>query len=192
MASKLVVCASGDGSNFEALVIASRATLLQAEIVGLICDSPKARALARAERLKIPVQIIGRNDDEKMLEKLREWSPDWVVLAGFLSIVGPKVLQAYKGRIVNSHPALLPKYGGKGMYGMNVHRAVIGAKEVESGVTIHLVEEGLDSGPVLAQAKVNVWPGDTAESLSERIKRKERAFYPAILNSLVTGRITSH
>jgi phosphoribosylglycinamide formyltransferase-1 len=186
----MVVCASGDGSNFEALVIASRAGLLQTEVVGLICNNPQAGALKRAERLKVPVAMIERNDDEATLRHLMEWQAEWVALAGFLSKIGPKVLEKYSGKIVNSHPSLLPKYGGKGMYGSRIHQAVLQAGDTVSGVTVHLVGETYDTGRILAQKKVPIERGDTAETLEKRVKQKERAFYPAVLNDLVTGRIT--
>lgn len=190
MANRLVVCASGEGSNFEALVIASRAGLLQVEVVGLLCNSPKAKAIERAARLKIPVEIIPRSDDQAALAKLEAWKADWIALAGYLSLIGPKVLGKYSGKIINSHPSLLPKYGGKGMYGSRIHQAVIEAGDTVSGITVHLVGEGYDNGRILAQKKVPVERGDTAESLEQRVKQKERAFYPAVLNDLVTGRIT--
>lgn len=188
MAAKIAVCASGEGSNFESIVIASRAGLLQAQVVGLICNNPKAQALERAGRLKIPVLVIDRNDDGQMLTQLEKWGAEWVALAGYLSLIGPEVLNKYPGRVVNLHPALLPKYGGKGMYGKRIHEAVLQAGDSETGVTVHLVDAEYDKGRILAQKKVPVQPGDTPERLAERVKQKERAFYPVVLNDLVTGR----
>lgn len=192
MATKLAICASGEGSNFESLVIASRAGLLQAEVVGLICNNPKAQALERAERLKIPAKIIERTDDRAMLSQLIEWQAEWVALAGFLSKVGPSVLERYQGKIVNVHPALLPKYGGKGMFGLKIHEAVLKAGERVTGVTIHMVESEYDQGHILAQKQVPVEANDTAQRLADRVKQKERAFYPVVLNDLVLGRIKNH
>lgn len=192
MATKLAICASGEGTNFESLVIASRAGLLQAEVVGLICNNPKAQALERAERLKVPVKIIPRLDEKEMLAQLIAWNAEWVALAGFLAKIGPQVLERFHGKIVNAHPALLPKFGGHGMYGLRIHEAVIKAGERVTGITIHLVDGEYDQGHILAQKQVPVEANDTAQRLAERVKQKERAFYPVVLNDLLTGRIKSH
>lgn len=194
----LVVCASGMGTNFEALVRASREGKLKAEVRGLITNRPKVEALARAERLGIPRAILSPKSfptreawDRAMLKQLQEWKADWIVLAGYLALVGPRVLAAYPQRVVNSHPALLPLYGGEGMYGERVHEAVIKAGEKETGVSVHLVDEVYDRGRILAQVRVPVLPGDTAGKLSDRVKEAEASFYPKVLNDLVTGRITT-
>ncbi|MBX3020296.1 MAG: phosphoribosylglycinamide formyltransferase [Bdellovibrionales bacterium] len=198
MTSKLVICASGDGSNFEAIVRASRSGLLQAEVSGLIVNRGGIGVLERAERLKVPVAIISPKGfasreewDAAMVARLRTWSADWVVLAGYLALVGPQVLTAYQHRIVNSHPALLPKFGGAGMYGDRVHAAVLAAGERETGITVHLIDEVYDRGAILAQERVAVLPGDTPELLAARVKTQETAFYPKVLNDLITGRITT-
>lgn len=193
----IVVCASGGGSTFEAIVEASRQARLDAQVTGLIVNRAKAGALGRAERLGVPHQILCPKDyssraawDQALLEQLRAWQADWVVLAGFLTLVGPQVLGNFAGRVVNSHPALLPNFGGEGMYGDHVHQAVLAAGESVTGITVHLVDGEYDRGRILAQEKVMVQKGDTVATLSLRVKAAEKAFYARVLNDLVTGRIT--
>lgn len=195
---KIAILASGDGSNFESIVAATRTGMLQSEVVGLISNRPTAKVLERAARLKITSQVLPVKNyasleawDVSMVGVLKKWQTDWVVLAGFTGLIGSEVLSAYPSRIVNSHPSLLPKFGGKGMYGSRVHEAVLNAGEVESGITVHLLNERFDEGPIVAQKRVPVQPGDTVESLAERIKLEERKFYPAVLQELLTGRIKS-
>jgi phosphoribosylglycinamide formyltransferase-1 len=197
MTAKIAICASGDGSNFEALVQASRRGQLSAEIVGLIVNRPNIGAIARAQRLKVPHQVLAPKDfpsrhqwDETMVHNLRSWQVDWVILAGFLALVGPRVLEAFPQRVVNIHPSLLPKFGGAGMYGDHVHAAVLKAAEPETGITVHLIDGAFDQGRILAQERVAVDPGDTVATLSERVKTAEIIFYPRVINDLVTGRIT--
>ena len=195
---RIVVCASGEGTGFEALVQASRRAELQAEIAGLIVNRAEVGAVARAERLGVPYKVLSLKDfpdratrDAAMAAQLQDWKAHWVALAGFLALVGPQVLRHFPQRIVNSHPALLPKFGGPGMYGRNVHAAVIAAGENETGVTIHLVDAEYDRGRILAQDRIAVEKGDTAATLEARVKAREVLFYPRVLNDLVTGRITS-
>lgn len=197
MKPRIAVCASGTGSNFSAIVAAAQAGSLGAEVVGLICNRPKAGVVGRAKLAKIPCRLLAPKDfskreawDAAMVTQLQKWQADWVVLAGFLLLVGPQLLAAYPRRIVNSHPSLLPKYGGAGMYGDNVHVSVLGAGEQESGVTIHLIDSRYDQGQILAQQKVPVLPGDTFASLAERVKTAEHQFYPRVLSDLVSGRLT--
>lgn len=197
MRPQLVVCASGSGSNFEAIVRASREGRLDADVGGLVVSRAEALAVERARRLGVPVVTLAVREfatraewDDAMVARLREWRADWVVLAGYLSLIGPRTLHAFSGRIVNSHPALLPKFGGAGMYGDRVHAAVIAAGERETGLTVHTIDEEYDRGHVLAQARVPVESGDDARALAERVKAREREFYPEVLQQLVTGRIT--
>lgn len=191
---RIAVLASGDGSNFEALVEATRTGALQAKIAGLITNR-KAPALDRAQRLGIPNRCLtpkhykNREEwDRAMLQTLQEWRVDWVVLAGFLTLIGPSVLRSYVRRMVNVHPALLPKFGGPGMYGLRVHAAVLANGERESGLTIHWVSEEYDQGEVIAQVRAPVLPNDTADSLAERIKSLEHVHYPRVLNDLIHRR----
>ncbi len=194
---RIAVCASGEGTNFEALIMASRQQSLQADIVGLIASRSGIGAIDRAQRLNVPCKVISMKSfpdyaswDKELVRQLKSWQADWVVLAGFLNKIGPQVLQAFPQRVVNSHPALLPKFGGVGMFGAKVHSAVLAAREVETGVTIHLIDHEFDQGKILAQQKVMVESGDTAASLEARVKAAETEFLPRILDALVTGRIT--
>ncbi len=193
---KIAVLASGEGSNFEAIVQATRSGILAAQVVGLVVNRPSAGALKRAERLHVPSMVINPREfsspkdwDMKMAETLKKWQVDWVVLAGFLALIGPEVLKSYPNRIVNIHPALLPSFGGKGMYGQRVHEAVLAAGEKQSGITIHLVNEEYDRGPIVAQFKTPLGPDETVETLTARIHALEHEHYPRVLNDLITGRI---
>lgn len=196
--TKMAVMASGDGSNFEAIVTAANSSRLDAEIVGLLVNREGCGALARADRLKIPSSVFSRIAypsadawNEAMKQQLLRWQAEWVVLAGFTGLIGSSILAEFHNRVVNSHPSLLPKFGGKGMYGSKVHAAVVAAGETETGVTIHLLNERFDEGPVVAQIKVPVQKSDSAETLAERVKTTERVFYPQVLQELLTGRIKS-
>jgi phosphoribosylglycinamide formyltransferase-1 len=197
MKAKIVVLASGEGTNFEAIVKASRAGTLQADVVGLITNRGKIGAIGRAQRLEVPFKILAPKDfntrdlwDQALVNQIEKWKADWVVMAGFLALIGPKMLARFPGHIVNSHPALLPKHGGAGMYGDNVHDAVLAAGDKESGVTIHTIDAVYDRGTTLAQERVKVVAGDTIATLSDRVKALEISLYPKVLNDLVTGRIT--
>lgn len=194
---KIVVLASGEGSNFEALVAAARSGLLKAEIKGLITNRAGVAALERASRLNVPSEVldpkkfVSRDEwDAAVVKTLQGWQAEWVVLAGFLVLIGPRVLKAYPERVVNIHPALLPKFGGAGMYGMRVHQAVLEAGAAESGITVHLVDLEYDRGRILAQVKTPTAGLANPEALAERIRQLEHEHYPRVLNDLVWGRLT--
>jgi formyltetrahydrofolate-dependent phosphoribosylglycinamide formyltransferase len=182
---RIGILVSGGGSNMEALIEAGkRGTLPHAEIALVISNRPEAGALLKAQAHGIPTLVIASKNvpDEvfqtAVLNALEGHKIDIVCLAGYLKKVGPVIVKHYHGRILNIHPALLPKYGGTGMYGHFVHEAVIKACEVESGCTVHLVDDEFDHGDVLAQARVPVQPGDTPERLAERILMEEHKLYP--------------
>lgn len=194
---KIAVFASGEGSNFEALVEASRTGRLNAEIAGLLASRPGIGAIERARRLKVPSAVLNPKDysssaqwDSEVLKTLQAWGAEWVALAGFLSLIGPKVLSAFHERIVNVHPALLPKFGGPGMYGQRVHRAVIAAAEKETGITVHLVDAEYDRGRILAQVKIPVGGVQDPDALAAAVRVLEHEHYPRVLNDLVWGRLT--
>lgn len=191
--AKIVVLASGAGSTFAALADASRSGRLSAEIKALVVSRPNIGAIDVAKLMNVPVESLSLNDfssreawDEALSEAVAKFNPQWVVLAGFNQLLGSKFLDRFKGRVINTHPSLLPKYGGKGMYGMRVHGAVLQAGEKETGITVHLVTADYDEGPILAQTKVPVLDGDTPETLAERLKSVERDFYVTTLQQLVT------
>ena len=192
---KIAVFASGSGSNAENLIryfnIAHAATSIR---VGLIVTNrPDAYVLERARQLNVPHRIIDRNTfyDQPLsvLNLLSESSIDYIVLAGFLWLVPPYLMAAYPNRMVNIHPALLPAFGGKGMYGMHVHRAVIAHGAQESGITIHVVDEQYDHGSHLFQARCRVEAGETPESLSEKIHALEHEYFPKVVADWINGKL---
>jgi phosphoribosylglycinamide formyltransferase-1 len=181
----ILVLVSGNGTNLQALIDAEKAGRLgSGHIAAGIADRPGAYALERAGAAGIraspalpdrtlPVEARRRELSDRLLGSARDAGAALIILAGFLSILKGDILSAYEGRIVNIHPSLLPQYGGPGMYGERVHRAVLAAGEQESGCTAHLVDSGTDTGAILLQRKVPVLPGDTPDSLAERIHGEE-------------------
>lgn len=180
MPLRVAVCVSGRGSNFEALADALAGSDL-ARIVLVLADRP-AVALERAAARGLPaVRLEQPADGAEWLRLLRAHDVGLIVLAGFLKLVPAEVIEAYRHRIVNVHPSLLPKFGGQGMYGIRVHRAVLAAGEPESGATVHLVDEVYDRGAVLAQARVPVLPGDTPDLLAARVLAVEHRLLPEVV-----------
>ncbi|MCB0349711.1 MAG: phosphoribosylglycinamide formyltransferase [Bdellovibrionales bacterium] len=187
---KFIVLASGKGTTLESLLTLQSKGQLQPQICALVTDNSKAEALQVASRYNIPAQCIPQQEysdyaswDAALLAYLNKHDPDFILLAGFLKKVGPKVLNKFHNKMINSHPSLLPKYGGRGMYGQNVHAAVLAAKESKSGVTIHLLNERFDEGPILKQVEVPVLEGDSVKSLEERVKAAEKSALVDFLNS---------
>ena len=192
---KLAVFISGTGTNLQALIDARNKGKLDAEIALVVSSSPQAGGLSRAENAGIPAFIFQekqypskRDATAALLNKLKGQKIDFIALAGYLKLLAPEIIAAYSKRIINIHPALLPKYGGKGMYGIRVHEAVIVAHEKESGVTIHLVDEKYDHGRILKQIKVPVYEDDTPELLQQRIQKEEHKHYPIVLNKFIKGK----
>lgn len=193
---RLGFLASHGGSNLQAILDAIRDGRLKAEPRVVISNNSQALALERARKLGVPAIHLSSQThadpgalDRAIAEALRTHGAELIVLAGYMKRIGPSVLAAYPRRIVNIHPALLPKFGGQGMYGMNVHAAVIAAGERESGATIHLVDGDYDHGPSLAQAKVPVQPGDTAEALQARVLAVEHRLYTDTLIRIASDEI---
>jgi phosphoribosylglycinamide formyltransferase-1 len=179
MTMRIAVAISGRGSNLEALLRALRPGA-PATVVLVISDRAEAAGLAHARSHGIP-RLVLPNPAEAgaWLDALREHDVDLLVLAGYLKLVPAPVVAAYRGRIINTHPSLLPAFGGKGMYGERVHKAVLASGARETGVTIHLVDEAYDRGPVLAQSRVPVLSNDTAERLAARVLEAEHQLLPA-------------
>jgi phosphoribosylglycinamide formyltransferase 1 len=189
---KIVVFASGSGTNFQAVIDSVHSGRIQAKIAGLITSKDDIGAIERAEKAGIPYYVLKRSHfknenqfGEAILEKLKIWKPDLIVLAGYIVKLPSSVIQKYPDSIINIHPSLLPKYGGRGYYGSRVHQAVIDEGESESGCTVHYVNEVYDEGPVIAQKKIKVLPGDTPESLAKRILKEEHKLLPAVINQLL-------
>lgn len=187
MKKKIVVLASGNGSNAERIITFFRENGL-AEVTLVITNNPKAGVLKRCQRLGVETMIASRDDfyiNQRVFKKLKNVRPDLIVLAGFLWLIPAEIIRAFRDRIINIHPALLPTYGGKGMYGHHVHEAVIAAKEEKSGITIHFVNEKYDQGDILFQADTLITPDDTPESLAEKIHQLEYRYFPEIIESLL-------
>lgn len=184
---RIAVFASGNGSNAQRLAEFFHEDG-SATVSVIYANKPDAFVLERARRMGIPSIVFNRKifyETDDLLRDLRSRSIDWIVLAGFLWLMPDYLLKAFSGRIVNIHPALLPKYGGKGMYGMKVHEAVIAAGEEESGISIHFVNENYDEGHVIFQARCAVEPQDTPDSLAQKIHTLEYEHYPRVVKELI-------
>lgn len=169
---RLGVLVSGGGTNLQSVIDAVENGILQSTIACVISNKESAYGLERARKHEIPAYFINPKEegyDEKLLHQLKEEKVDLVVLAGYLKILDKSFIEAYKGRIINIHPSLLPKFGGKGFYGLHVHEAVIASGEKESGATVHFVDAGVDTGKVIIQRKLEVKSEDTPETLQKRI-----------------------
>jgi formyltetrahydrofolate-dependent phosphoribosylglycinamide formyltransferase len=178
---RVAVCVSGGGSNLQALLDALPKGA-PAQVVLVLSDRPGAGGLERARVAGVPAEVLAdHRDPTEWLTRLGRREADLVVLAGFLRLVPPAVVAAFRGRILNVHPALLPRHGGPGMYGRRVHAGVLAAGDAESGATVHLVDEEYDHGAPLAQARVPVLPGDTPESLAARVLEAEHRLLPAVV-----------
>jgi phosphoribosylglycinamide formyltransferase-1 len=178
---RIAVALSGRGSNLEALhrTLAGGAA---AKIVVVLSDRPDAAGLERARQWGIPTEVLPNPADGAVwIALLRRYAVDLVVLAGYVKLVPANVIAAYRGRILNVHPALLPAFGGRGMYGRRVHEAVLASGARESGATVHVVDEVYDHGATLAQARVPVLPGDTPELLAQRVLEVEHRLLPAVV-----------
>jgi phosphoribosylglycinamide formyltransferase-1 len=177
----ITVLVSGGGTNLQAVIDGIENGLIRnAEIVRVVSSNPEAYSLERAREHGIGSTVIGKTNYPNIEERtkaiiaaLDEVNTDLVILAGYMSILDPRLIEAYRGRIINIHPSLIPKYCGAGFYGKHVHEAVLAAGECESGATVHYVDEGVDSGPIIIQEKVPVKKGDTAEALAARVLETE-------------------
>jgi phosphoribosylglycinamide formyltransferase-1 len=180
---KIAIFASGSGSNAERIVEFFSAKD-EIEVSLILTNNPTAGVIERAQRLNIPVVIFNKkifSKTDKIVEMLQLQSIDWVILAGFLWLVPKNLIKAFENRMINIHPALLPKYGGKGMWGHHVHEAVVANKEVETGITIHYVNENYDEGKIIFQAKCNVTETDSAEVVAQKIHLLEYQYFPEII-----------
>lgn len=186
---KIAVLVSGSGSNAENLVKYFRKGDL-ARVTVILSNKKDAFALERAHRLGVPSLYFDKNDfynSPKILETLKEQEIDCIVLAGFLWLVPNDIIEYFSGRIVNIHPALLPKYGGKGMFGMKVHAAVVENGEHETGITIHYVNNNYDEGSIIFQAKADVLPSDSPEMVAEKVHALEYEHFPEVIEKVVAS-----
>jgi phosphoribosylglycinamide formyltransferase 1 len=184
---RIAVFASGSGSNFQAIADAVENETLKAEIQLLVCDKPGAKVIERARKLNIPIFTFVPNTfaskvhfEKEIVNELEAHSVEFIVLAGYMRLIGNVLLDAYEGRIVNIHPSFLPAFPGKDAVGQALE-----ANVAETGVTVHYVDSGMDTGPIIEQVKIPVLPGDTRETLQQRIQKAEHQLYPAIINKLL-------
>jgi phosphoribosylglycinamide formyltransferase 1 len=189
MKMRIAVAISGRGSNLEAL-LSALGPGARAQVALVMSDRAEAAGLDRARGRGIPAEALSHPDDgDEWLRLLWRFQIDLVVLAGYVKLVPASVIASYRGRIINIHPALLPAFGGKGMYGRRVHEAVLASGARESGATVHLVDEVYDHGRVLAQVRVPVLPGDTPQRLAARVLEVEHRLLPAaVLAAAQAGR----
>lgn len=194
---RIGILASGGGTDAQAIIDACEAGLIRGDVVVVVSNNSRAGVLERARRHGIPaVHLSGRHHpdeaelDRAFVDLLREHGVNLVAFAGYMKKRGPAFLRAFPNRVLNIHPALLPgPHGGDGKYGIHVHESVLAAGDGITGVTIHLVDEQYDHGPVVARREVPVLPGDTPESLQQRVLAVEHEFYPAVLAAVERGEV---
>ncbi|WP_074720651.1 phosphoribosylglycinamide formyltransferase [Flavobacterium frigoris] len=183
---KIVVFASGSGTNAENIIkyFASSET---GTVVTVFTNNASAKVIERAKNNQIPTEVFSKEElfESKVLRILNAIEPDLIVLAGFLLKFPQNIIATYPNKIINIHPALLPKYGGKGMYGMNVHKAIVENREKETGITIHYVNEHYDEGGIIFQKKVFLTGNETPEDVAEKIHELEQEFFPQVIAGLL-------
>jgi phosphoribosylglycinamide formyltransferase 1 len=185
--TNIAVFASGSGSNAQRLIeYFKNSDDIKVKI--LLSNNKNAYALERAKNLEVPTLVFDRKsfcETDQIVEKLKEENISWIVLAGFLWLIPKNLVKAFPNRIINIHPALLPLYGGKGMYGHFVHEAVIAAKDKETGITIHFVNENYDEGQIIFQSRCSVEPIDTAETIAKKVQLLEHEHFPMVVENLI-------
>jgi phosphoribosylglycinamide formyltransferase-1 len=194
---KVAVLASHEGTTLQAILDACATGQIPCRVVAVISNNPESGAIRRAQAAGVPVHHLSSKThpdppqlDAAIAAALAAAAPDVIVLAGYMKLLGPRTLSRFRGRVLNTHPALLPKFGGKGMYGLHVHRAVLAVGERTSGATVHVVTDEYDAGPIVAQCDVPVEPGDTPETLAARVQPQERALLVRVLSDLAAGRLS--
>lgn len=192
MSSRIVVLISGSGTNLQAIIDASKVIDYPGTIVGVVSNKSDAYGLKRAELANITAVALSHKDfdsrenyDQALISEIDKLAPDIIVLAGFMRILSPAFVQYYQGKLVNIHPSLLPKYQG-----LNTHQRAIDAGDKVHGVSVHFVTEELDGGPVILQAKVPVFEGDSSDDLAARIHEQEHRIYPLVIKWLCEKRLT--
>lgn len=185
---RIAIFASGSGSNAEK-ISAYFSDRTDVEVTLILTNNPQAGVIARARKLHIPVLVFDRKtfyESERILDILKNNNIDLVVLAGFMMLIPTYLVDGFENKIINIHPALLPKYGGKGMYGSFVHEAVVAAGEKESGITIHFVNEHYDEGNIIFQTSCEVLPGDTPDDVATKIHVLEHTHFPQVIDQLIS------
>jgi len=187
--TNIAILASGSGTNAQRLCeyFAGHPSV---RVCLILSNNPNAYVLTRAQKLGVPAVVFSRKafyESSEVVDLLAKNDTGFIVLAGFLWLLPPKLLEAYPGKIINIHPALLPRYGGKGMYGNHVHEAVIKSGDTESGISIHYVNEHYDEGDVIFQARCPVFEGDTPETLAGRIHELEYRYFPEVIENILSA-----
>jgi len=192
MSLRIAVFASGNGSNFQAIADAVQAGKLDVSIELLVCDKPQAPVVARAERAGVEAFVFKPKDyasreayEQEILQKLRDKQVDLVVLAGYMRIITSVLVEPYEGKMINIHPSMLPSFPGVNAIGQALQYGV-----KVTGVTVHFVDGGLDSGPIIAQRAVDILPGDTEESVAARIHAVEQELYPQVIEWIAAGKVS--
>ena len=183
---KIIVFASGSGTNAENIIKYFAQTKI-ANVVSVFTNNASAKVIERAKNHQISVEIFSKNEllERNVLQKIEKIDPDLIVLAGFLLKFPDNIIEKYPNKIINIHPALLPNYGGKGMYGMHIHRAIVNNKEKETGISIHYVNENYDEGGIIFQANVALTDEDTPETVAEKIHELEQTHFPEIIHKIL-------
>ena len=188
---KIIVLISGNGSNLQAIIDACKSGIINGKVVGVISNRDDAFGLERAKKDNIPSKVINHNNyntridfDQKLVSTIKKSQPDLVVLAGFMRILSPIMTSAFKDKMINIHPSLLPKYPG-----LNTHEQVIANNDAEHGVTIHSVSEELDGGPIIAQSKILVHKKQKLDDLIERIHKVEHMIFPKVISMIASKEI---
>lgn len=193
---RVVVCVSGGGTNLQAIIDAvADGTITNTELVGVISNNYGVRALERAEKAGIDAKVVSPKDyenrvafNEGLLTTIRAYKPDLIVLAGFLVVIPEAMIEEYENKIINIHPSLIPSFCGTGYYGLKVHEAALARGVKLTGATVHYVDKGTDTGPILLQKAVEVKPGDTPEILQRRVMEEaEWKLLPAAINMIANG-----
>lgn len=182
----IVVFASGSGTNAENIIAHFNKTN-SANVVAVFSNNPNAKVLEKAKKWNVPTVVFTKEAlfSKELLEKLNAFQPDLIVLAGFLLKFPPTIIASYPHKVINIHPALLPKYGGKGMYGMNVHQAVIENKETQTGITIHFVNTDYDEGHIIFQKRVPLIGLETPEVVAEKVHQLELEYFPGVIENVL-------
>ena len=196
---RVLVMVSGGGTNLQAILDSVQSgEITDTEIVGVISNSPGAYALERGEKAGVPVECISPKSyasraefNQEFLKAIDSYEPDLIVLAGFLVVIPPEMIQKYRNRIINIHPSLIPSFCGTGFYGLKVHEAALARGVKVVGATVHFVDEGTDTGPIILQKAVEVQNGDTPEVLQRRVmEQAEWKILPKAINLIANGKIS--
>jgi phosphoribosylglycinamide formyltransferase-1 len=187
---KILIFASGSGTNAENIIQYFEKNNA-VSVVAVFTNNSNAKVIDRAKKFQVPTVIFSKDElnTRKTLQLIFDFHPDLIVLAGFLLKFPENIIKAYPNRVINIHPALLPKFGGKGMYGMHIHNAVIENKEIETGITIHYVNENYDEGNIIFQQSVSLSETDTPESVAAKIHTLEQQYFPEVIEKLLTSNL---